>query len=419
MDAAPLALAQALEAERARNANYLALFRFVAVGVVFLVNGAFAVVRADYVGAPTVPLALYWVFSGALLWLSRNTRITSGWNGLVTPLIDMPVIYLIVGHIVGTLHLKGFHSDEIGVATQIPLFYILFVLATSLTQEARVTWITALVAITLQSALFQREGRDLSFVVIIDLCTVFATGLSVYSRNRSVTLVRQATLEQIRRERLGRYFSPQVADLLGDAREDLGHGQTREVTVLFADLRDFTLLAERLTGAAVVQLLNDFHSRMVECVFARGGTLDKYLGDGLMAYFGAPVPQPDHAERAVRCALDMQDSLADMNRARAEAGETPLRMGIGLHSGKVVLGDIGADRRREYTAVGDTVNVAARIEQLTKTAGASLLVSEATTRDVALGDVRFVAMEPMPVKGKSEPLQVYRVERNAASGSAI
>src|SRR2546428_11377500 len=119
-------------------------------------------------------------------------------------------------------------------------------------------------------------------------------------------------------------------------------------------------------------MLNDYHGRMVETLFALGGTLDKYLGDGLMAYFGAPVPQPDHAERAVRCALAMQRVLDEFNVERAARGEPPLRMGIGVHTGTVVLGDIGAPRRREYTAIGDAVNVAPPRQGLTKLQGGPL-----------------------------------------------
>src|SRR5262249_5691049 len=152
-------------------------------------------------------------------------------------------------------------------------------------------------------------------------------------------------------------------------------GETREVTILFADLRDFTSLSERLTGTQVVAMVNEFHGRMVSALFSHGGTLDKYLGDGLMAYFGAPVAS---ADRAVRCALAMQRALDALNVERTARGESALHMGIGIHTGTVVLGDIGAPQRREYTAIGDAVNVASRIQGLTKMHGVPILLSEET-----------------------------------------
>jgi adenylate cyclase len=178
------------------------------------------------------------------------------------------------------------------------------------------------------------------------------------------------------------------------------------VTLLFSDLRDFTALAERLAGREVVALLNDYHEAMVDTIFSFGGTLDKYLGDGLMAYFGAPLPQPDHPERAVRCALVMRERLVRLNATRATSAEPPLHMGIGVHTGTVILGDIGAARRREYTAIGDAVNVAARLEELTKTRGLSLLVSESTRTRVGEA-IAFTPAGMVELRGRTQPLGVY------------
>lgn len=226
--------------------------------------------------------------------------------------------------------------------------------------------------------------------------------LLVYIQQRGRRMMLQFTTELLRRDRLSRHFSPAIATRLMEAAEDTLSAE-HVVTVLVSDVRGFTALAESLTPKETVQLLDEIHGAMIEVLFGHGGTLDKFLGDGMLAYFGAPLAQPDHAAQAVRCALAMQARMAELNASR---GGPPLAIGIGLATGTVVLGHVGPPQRREFTVIGDTVNVATRIEALTKDLGTDVLATEAT-RDAAGAVVEWTALAPVAVKGKSQPLATY------------
>src|SRR5690606_17585230 len=149
-----------------------------------------------------------------------------------------------------------------------------------------------------------------------------------YLMGRFRFLIETTAQDQLRLDRMGRYFSPAVAELLSHARGQAARGEARELTMLFSDILGFTSLAETMPSDAVVQLLNDYLTCMVDVIFAAGGTLDKFMGDGIMAYFGAPLEQADHADRAVWCAFHMQEALQRFNRLRAAAGAPALKIGI-------------------------------------------------------------------------------------------
>ncbi|PYO50213.1 MAG: hypothetical protein DMD84_16255 [Candidatus Rokuibacteriota bacterium] len=205
------------------------------------------------------------------------------------------------------------------------------------------------------------------------------------------------------KETFGRYVTREVRDEILAGRVSV-EGEQREVTVLFADLRDFTPWVESTEPRQVVRDLNAYFAEMEAAIRAHGGLVLQFIGDEIEAVFGAPVPAADHAARAVRAALEMRARLATWNAGRAR----PLSHGIGVHTGSVLAGAIGSRERLSYALVGDTVNLASRIEGLTKQVGADILVSATTARGLDGG----VALDPLPavrVKGKSAEVEVFRV----------
>jgi PAS domain S-box-containing protein len=193
---------------------------------------------------------------------------------------------------------------------------------------------------------------------------------------------RQLAETEKQRASLARHFSPNMVDEILEAGS--GVGETRELaaTVLFADLMDFTALSAAMPGAQVIALLREFHALVEEAVFGNSGTLDKYMGDGLMATFGTPRPAPRDATNAVACARRLIGGLNVWNRRRAAAGEPPVLVGIGLHFGAVTLGNVGSERRLELTVVGDTVNLASRIEAMSRPLQTAILASHSVIEAV-------------------------------------
>jgi class 3 adenylate cyclase len=215
---------------------------------------------------------------------------------------------------------------------------------------------------------------------------------------RAHALVRQA---------FGRYVSEEVAESLLRAPEalDLG-GEEREATILMSDLRGFTAMAQRLTPHEVIEVLNLYLEAMVDVIGRYQGTIDEIIGDAILVIFGAPVVFPDHAEKAVACGLAMQLAMSEVNRRLSEKGTPDLEMGIGIHTGRVIVGNIGSLRRTKYAAVGAPVNMAGRIESFTS--GGQVLISEDTRKSIAapLRVDRQFQVEP---KGVARSLSLYEI----------
>jgi adenylate cyclase len=213
------------------------------------------------------------------------------------------------------------------------------------------------------------------------------------------------------RDLLDKNVSPEVAAQLLRDGTTLG-GQEREVTILFADLRGFTTLSEQLAPRELLTLLNRYLDRMSTAIEAQGGVIDKFIGDAIMALFGAPVAQGDQADRALAAALAMERALAAFNAELAAEGRPPLGLGIGINTACVVAGNIGSHRRLNYSVIGDGVNVAARLESLTRTAAyrTSIITSAATVaalREPARFSLRDLG--PLQVKGRAEPVEIFAV----------
>src|SRR6267142_5494431 len=239
-----------------------------------------------------------------------------------------------------------------------------------------------------------------------------SAGLALLVR-RSRTLVAERAEAERARGNLARYFSPKVVEVLAERDEPLGRVRRQPVGVLFADLVGFTTLAESMPPEGVMALLRGFHGRMEEEVFRHGGCLEKFIGDALLATFGVPDPGPRDATDTLACARGMRAALEAWNRERAAAGLPALRMGLGLHHGPVVSGDIGSRRNMAFATVGDTTNVTSRLQALTRDLGTGLVVSGALVAAVEregadLGVLAGLAARgPHVLRGRDTPIEVW------------
>lgn len=231
--------------------------------------------------------------------------------------------------------------------------------------------------------------------------------LALRGQRSTDLLIRQAGIAA-ERANLSRYFPPSLVDELASASTDVGLVRSQEVAVLFADIVGFTELAERETPETVIRILRSCHAIIEEAIFSNGGTLDKYLGDGVMATFGTPRVSPADCANALAAARDIVEGIAAGNAALAKSGLPQLRISVGVHFGPAIIGNIGSERRLEFATLGDTVNVASRLEAATRSLGCQVVASDAVvSRSGSEVNGNFRAVPALSVRGRAAPIDVW------------
>lgn len=257
---------------------------------------------------------------------------------------------------------------------------------------------------SLEASMHRVETGDLDAVA--DVATDDEIGHLAAAFNRMTGGLRR---EAMVRDLFGQYVSPEVARLAIERHGEL-EAQVVECSVLFVDIRRFTALAEVLPPARLIGTLNRYFERMLAEVEAEGGIVNKFGGDSLLAVFGSPLnPMADHAQRAVRAALRMREALVEFNREQAASEMPQLRVGFGLATGELVAGNVGSNRKLEYTVIGDPVNLAARLQELTTSMGAEVLMS-ARTAELARGVAPLRSLGEVEVRGRAERVEVFALE---------
>jgi adenylate cyclase len=237
--------------------------------------------------------------------------------------------------------------------------------------------------------------------VAIFVAFVASTAINVVAEQRQTLRLRST---------FGHYVSPQILDyLLSDPnRVQLG-GERRELTILFSDIRGFTSISEASEPEEVVEMLNEYLSRMVDILLRHGGTLDKFIGDAVMGFWNAPTLDPDHARRAVECAIEMIDETARLRDTWVAEGKAEIRIGIGINTGEAVVGNIGSKQVFGYTVIGDAVNLASRLEGKNKDYGTEIIISEMTREK--MGDrIASTYLDEVKVKGKERAVRIFEVK---------
>jgi adenylate cyclase len=395
---------------QAQLANARLINRLRLAGVTAFVATASALVLLGNESWTTALKGLAIYFAVALLmWVVGERRTQALWlSRFAIPFIDVPMVTAVQLFSLQNSTVPG-QTSEFTISV-----FVCLLMLSALTLSASRIYLTLGLSVIAEQILQSQAGISLGGRFLSIVVMILATWICVHAGKNRVNLVRAVTDAEIRRRRLQRYFSPGIGELLEkQGGNSLEEGKECELTIIFADIRGFTSMSERMGSRETVSLLNSFHAKMVDALFRHAGTLDKYMGDGLLAYFNAPIGQSDHAERAIRCALDMQRDLQAMNIGQLGEDAPDLRMGIGIHTGRAIVGDIGAPSRREFTAIGDAVNIASRVEQLTKDNQVEILISEATAAQTPQ-HLTLEEVGDFPIRGRTKPLKLYTPSKDIA-----
>ncbi|MEZ5539995.1 MAG: adenylate/guanylate cyclase domain-containing protein [Pseudomonadales bacterium] len=246
---------------------------------------------------------------------------------------------------------------------------------------------------------------------LVPLISPFIASLVLLGTGTALRYWQEHAARQAAIEMFGRFLDPVVVQQLAEQglSEETQASKQCEISILFSDIRGFTTMSEKASAAEIMSLLNAYFTKQVGVIFKNHGTLDKFIGDAIMAFWGAPLPDEQHAVNAVNAALDMVDALEDFRTAH---GLADFDVGIGIHSGPAVVGMLGCDQRLEYTAIGDTVNLGSRLEGVTKGI-ARILVSQ-STRDLCGEQFEFLPHGSCKVKGREEPVNIYEPRRKVS-----
>ena len=244
-------------------------------------------------------------------------------------------------------------------------------------------------------------------MIVFPLATSLLLVVSLYAAHMSLGYFFETRLKHRFAELFGQYIPPELVDEMAKDPESYSmEGMNKELTVLFSDVRSFTTLSEGLNPKELAQLMNEYLGAMTKVIRFHRGTLDKYIGDAIMAFWGAPMEDAEHARHAVLTALEMQKAVRTLDEPFKARGWRPLNIGIGVNTGTMTVGDMGSEVRKAYTVMGDAVNLGSRLESLTKHYGVPILVSEDTSRQVK--DMAFLEVDLVRVKGKETPVAIFQ-----------